>query len=295
MGSALIGLSARRSYADDDYLSSDYKQKRRDEADPSELFGDDLAARIPGLGLCWLVPPNTLLLDQQVASWTYILETEFRFRKATYSRPLSGAEATRLARSFPDVVCDPSQQYYAYRTPHPVHHKTIVLGMPTQPPNITVGMHRGSVPVHIVSRDFQVSKVHRVRAQQLTSPSGQHRFVQYAAYNRSPDEIRRMSVVLYSRDWSVLARQDTEIPPDSGWCDGCAVPTYAYGLEYAFGTFNMLSLRDFPFPLLLANTSTIESRSLTLSSFREDRKLVSCPMSQFVTGCPSFHALMQEG
>ncbi|MDX2053657.1 MAG: hypothetical protein SFV15_14750 [Polyangiaceae bacterium] len=290
----LFSLAPRASYAEDGHLSADYLKRRREEMEPSLVFSESLFKRLPGIGLYWLVPPGSLLLDKVVASWTYVFGTEFGFRTATHHSSLSTPQAIQLARRFPDAVCDPTQPFYTYRTPHPVKQKTIVLGLASRPTGVTVGMYRGQVPAHIIHRDFPIDpKTHRVLAQRLTGPNCRDRFALYAAYSRASDEIRRMSIVLYSRDWRLLGRQNTEIPEDSGWCDGCAVPRFDYGLEYAFGTFNMLSLSDFPFPLLLANTSTIEGRALTLSTFDENHLFVSYPIYHQVVGCPSFEPLAQ--
>jgi hypothetical protein len=278
-----------------DFVSPEYAERRRLRDDASERLSVEIENLLPERDLGWIVPPNLFVSTEKRSKWEYIYPLEFGFRTAPFSRQLETKEAERIARQYPDAVCDPTQEWFAYRAANAVRTKTQVFAVPDHPANVRVGMYRGPVPPVVVARDFQATQgTLVVRSLGFLNAAKTHRFAQYAGYDKISGEIRRMTVVLYEKDWTLIARHDDEFAEGDTWCDGCRAPRLSDGLDFVFGTFNMIAVQEFPFPLLLSNRSSIESRVITLTTFLEDGRHARDFVGGNVIGCPSFAALIKS-
>jgi hypothetical protein len=283
--------------ADDvsDFLSPDYAQRERTRREASDVLSVDLENLLPGLELGWLVPPNLFVSTEKRAKWEYIYPLEFGFRTAAFSRSLPAKDVERMALSYPDALCDPGQEWFAYRAPNAVRIHTKVFALPARPAKATLGMYRGAVPPAVVARDFQATtEALDIRSLGLLSAKKSHRYAEYAGYDNATGEVRRISIVLYDKDWKLIARQDDEFAEGETWCVDCRTPTLSDGLHLVFGTFNMMALPDYPYPLLLSDRSSVETRTLTLSTFLGDGRFARAGRYQIFSGCPSLEALIKS-
>jgi hypothetical protein len=272
----------------DDVLSPEYKARRLAQTDASDLLTIELDKTLAGLTMWWLVPPNMLVATERRSQWHYIRGADFGFRRARFWRPLPQQEVLTLARLYPDALCDPSRDWFAYRTEHPVAKKSKVWALPKPAPGASLGMYRGRVPHDVQKRDFSRSHDFVAQSLALLSADKKHRFALYVAYDHETGEIRRFSTVLYRPDWRLVSRKDETFSADDTWCDGCGTPHLKDGIDAVFMTFNMLALRELPNPLLLSDNSTVEGRALSMTTFLADGRFASHGHYEIFIGCPSF-------
>lgn len=269
-------------------LNEDYVQRRRREQDASVGLANDIELAFPGLEMCWVVPPRTVLVQGKHPRWAYLESNEYAFRWASFEAQLSSERLAQMAKEFPEAVCDPSATWFAYRTARSVRKARKVLGMPVVSSGVAVGASRDEMNREAQSRDYPVAAGLRLRVEALLSADKRYRFVQHARYASDSNEVRELGIALYSGDWRSIARQVWTHSAGASWCDGCQVPVFDSGLAAVFRYFNMLAHPDIRYPLLVLDTSTVESRTLELSTFSEDGRFARVPRTQIVIGCPSF-------
>lgn len=289
LGEAALAGEARAG-DDADSLSPDYTQRQRARVDASTVVASDIEKVFPGATLLWRVPPNLLLSSERRPVWEYVEPDAFGLRSAQFSRLLTPREVAKLARESPDAICDPGGDWFAYRTIHAFGAKQKVLALPSSPAGMLVGMHRGAVPASVRARDFLPAAASRSRSLALLSRNKRFRVCLYAAYDHKTAELRQFSRTLCDAAWKLIARDDYVFSFGQTWCDGCAAPTYAEGVARVFGTFNMLTLALWPYPLLVSDVSTVESRNVELATFLEDGRFGRHLISQSFSGCPSLQA-----
>jgi hypothetical protein len=104
-----------------------------------------------------------------------------------------------------------------------------------------------------------------------------------ALYGGDKQGVSLYGIFLHSVDGHVIASDITE--PNGEWCDGCAAPTFADGMDAVFFVKNMYTAPQFKYPVLLLDTSTVEGRSLSLATFTPDGKFSSHLFYEYVVSC----------
>ncbi len=293
-GGAALARNARAS-DDDDSPSLDYIQRRRARIDASEVVTRDVEDVLPGATILWVVTPNLLISSERRPLCQYVEADALGLRAAPFLRLLTGTEVAKIARASPDAICDPARDWFAYRAAHAVPAKRMVLALPSSPVGMVVGMHRGAVPASVRARDFVPAAALRARSLALLSRDRRFRVCLYAAYDYKTAEVRQFSRTLCDVAWKLIARDDDAFSAGQSWCDGCAVPTYSEGVERVFGTFNMLTLAPWPYPLLVSDVSSVENRNVELGMFLDDGRFGRYLVSENFSGCPSLRALLESG
>jgi hypothetical protein len=103
-----------------------------------------------------------------------------------------------------------------------------------------------------------------------------------ALYGGAQSEVSRTGMFLQTNDGRVIASNIEDV---TGWCDGCAVPTFADGIEQVYAVENMFTAPQFSYPLLMLDTSTVEGRSITLATFSPDKKYSDFLLYEYTVGC----------
>jgi hypothetical protein len=104
-----------------------------------------------------------------------------------------------------------------------------------------------------------------------------------ALYDGPMNEVSRIGTFLLTGDGQIVAAKIDDI--NGEWCDGCAVPTFNSGIESVFWVMNMFTAPQFPYPLLMLDTSTVEGRSITLATFSPEKRYSDYLLYEYTVGC----------
>jgi len=103
-------------------------------------------------------------------------------------------------------------------------------------------------------------------------------------YDGPEQLLSRMGMFLHSSDGRVIAAQIDDIN-ENNWCDGCAMPRFVDGLEQVFRVKNMFTAPQFAYPVLMMDRSTVEGRSISLSTISPDGEYSDYLLYEYVIGC----------
>ena len=104
-----------------------------------------------------------------------------------------------------------------------------------------------------------------------------------ALYDGPQNEISRTGIFLLEGKGRIVEAKIDDI--NGEWCDGCAVPTSDGGIASVYSVVNMFTAPQFPYPLLMLDTSTVEDRSITLATFTPEKKYSDYLLYEYTVGC----------
>jgi hypothetical protein len=104
-----------------------------------------------------------------------------------------------------------------------------------------------------------------------------------ALYSGPNREVTRIGLFLHAPEGKIMAAHIGNIHGD--WCDGCATPTYAEGIERIYSVENMFTAASFAYPLLMLDASTVEARAISLVTFTPSREYSRRLFFEYVVGC----------
>lgn len=106
----------------------------------------------------------------------------------------------------------------------------------------------------------------------------------HGLYDPKTKELYRKGLVLQALDGRILAKQFWNESWDTV-CDGCPLPLYSDSMVSLFYFVNSFHIRQFTYPLLLLDTSTVEGRALSFVTFSPDGKYSEYRDYEYVAEC----------
>ena len=93
----------------------------------------------------------------------------------------------------------------------------------------------------------------------------------------------RRGLFLHAPNGTVIGSDVKRVEPME--CDGCGTPTITDSFGTVFDVIQVLHLPGFPHPVLLLNTSTVEGRALSLTTFDDAGVYRSYRLYEYVVNC----------
>jgi hypothetical protein len=259
-----------------------------------DLRGDYIEAELVSLfgampQLAWTMPDGTIITQGQEPS--IYLYTADRLREARQLSALTRDQAMKL-RSEQHVACDiPALKedavFSLYTAGRPPRDGPQLLATARAIPGTALGFDVGTLTGKAAKEAWATMEPvspDQPRLSGVIRREGVPEYFSLAALYTGPDkQVARTGVFLHAANGKILGRHREEIR--GKWCEGCAMPTFADGLPAVFAIRNMLTIPGFAFPLLIADTSTVEGRSLTLETFSADGRYSRHLFYEYVVGC----------
>jgi hypothetical protein len=104
-----------------------------------------------------------------------------------------------------------------------------------------------------------------------------------ALYGGPNKEVTRIGLFLHADSGKIMATHIGDIR--GAWCDGCAMPTIADGIDRVYNVENMFTAPSFAYPMLMLDTTTVEGRSIELVTFTPAREYSRHLFYEYVVGC----------
>lgn len=239
---------------------------------------------IPRMG--WLIPPNRVLSHERRPRLAVIGPDG-----ATGTAPLAGAigpdEHRRLSREHV-VACEDTAALAWYELPG-VRHATVDRVLFTTgalPDGFVSGMDSvrlAPAVVAAVRRRLDWSDPGQYLHAGLGLRGGGRPFYSINGYYDTAGVLVQSALVLHDTSGAILWHSTTEGTDYE--CDGCGIPEARYGLAMLMAATNVLWMRGFQYPLLLADGSTIEGRGVALMTFTPEGAPAVYGMSEYAVTC----------
>jgi hypothetical protein len=118
----------------------------------------------------------------------------------------------------------------------------------------------------------------------FTLPGSPFSYSIHRRYDGASKELRREALVLHGADHRIVAF-DRHDDLEKELCDGCGLPSLADDLGFLFRPLNLFQFPEFPYPLMLFDTSTIEGRALSLTTFTPEGRVSSFRRYEYAFTC----------
>ena len=240
--------------------------------------------------LAWSLPDGTVITEgQEPQVYLYVSD---RVRLARHLSILTREQAIKL-RNEHHVACDipalgADTVFSLYTSAaRSVGDSPQILATARAIPGTALGFDQGPLTgkaAKEVWTAMEPASADQPRVSGVIRRQGVTEYFSLAAlYADDSKQVVRTGIFLHAANGKLLGRHREEIR--GKWCDGCAMPTLADGLNRVFAIKNMLTIPGFAFPLLLADTSTVEGRSLTLETFSAEGRYSRHLFYEYVVGC----------
>jgi len=242
--------------------------------------------------MAWVLPDGTVAaLDNAskivVYSWASTVAEGYR-------RAFLSPERTLQFRKKHHVACDVSpdekpQRFSLYNSTLRVANRNPQVFYTLKPlPGLKAGFRRSSLDGHAnqeVWKRMKPTAPEQPRSAFVVRRDGVPYYYSFGGLYDGPKQfLSRLGIFLHSSDGQVIAAQIDEIN-ENNLCDGCTMPTFVEGLERVFRLENMFTAPQFPYPVLMMDRSTVEGRSISLSTFLPDGKYSDYLLYEYVIGC----------
>jgi len=266
------------------------------DSQPRRGEGDDYVGQRVKVSMAWVVAPHRLLAERRLATARTLgnrgVETW------TYAASIAVDSAKQLRRKH-HVACDSDGPLYEYSGEGPsLEHPERVLLIDSAGAAIGAGLVNvrpdsswlsGVLTKLLANRR---DAAHRDTA--LSAAAGDEFYSFHGVYDTSAqadDEngthglryLVRRGLFLHAPDGLAIASRVTEVGPVE--CDGCGTPTITDGFGTVFSSIQVLHLPGFPHPVLLLNTSTVEGRALSLTTFDDAGVYRTYRLYEYVVNC----------
>ncbi|HAK60108.1 MAG TPA: hypothetical protein DCO77_06960 [Nitrospiraceae bacterium] len=254
--------------------------------------------------MAWLVPPDIIITNEKHKTITLYSKSK-TIQTATYVKVLSKDEVTIIRNKY-GVACEDLPAQFA----HPYYQYKFAKKLEKQLKDADRVFYTGknlkkSVTAGYTYKDLdgrttnEVKKLKEFSKQEYLhnyfaiQPKGSpYVYSFHGLYKVKTKELFRQGVILHDTAGKILARHFWEIEEET-MCDGCGIPLYRnqypkfshLDMNYLFFLINTFSFPDFPYPLLMLDTGTIEGRASSLITFsskgtysehREYEYIVNC-------------------
>ncbi len=241
--------------------------------------------------LAWFLPDGTVVA-QDTSPGIFLYTRSNKPQLAHLRDTLSQIEMAAL-RPKQHVACDLApngEQTVAsiYTTlAHAAGNNPQVLSTSKVPPDLEGGFEQATLRGRAeteVWKEMQPASADQPRQSAVIQRKGAQFFYSVAALYSGPNkEVMRTGIFLHESNGKILAAHVEDIR--GTWCDGCAMPTYADGIERIYVVENMFTAPAFAYPLLMLDASTIEGRSIKLVTFTPSREFSRHLFFEYVVGC----------
>ena len=190
------------------------------------------------------------------------------------------------------VACD-----FLNQSP-PMQLSIYSANLPQQKPNPQVFVLQGPFPGLTAGyREFQPKKSAMAevwKRMQLKSPEQLRKsysvtqgdldlFFTFAAlYDGTKREMSKSGIFLQRQDGTTVGAAISSVSEETA-CDGCRVPTYKEPLQTP--VMNLFTASAFAYPLLMLDSSTVEGRAISLTTFTDKGQLADYRMYEYVVNC----------
>ncbi len=227
--------------------------------------------------LAWLVPPSTLITTVN-AERLDVIGRAGASGFAVQPRELSAGELKSLKRAH-RVACDLEPDPNAKTGVYSFTVKQLTIDEPSQAvvltkpfPGQTIGMKEAtaSAAQDAAARGVLVPTepgfAGKVLSRSVSDPAGRFLLSFYAVYG-SDGPLERDGEFLFGKDANLLAKDWKTEDPSKPWCADCGFPSVEDGIELVHRPENMILTSALSFPILVADSSTIEGRSTSLRTY----------------------------
>jgi len=241
--------------------------------------------------LAWFLPDGAVAA-QNTSSDIFLYTRSKKAQPAHLRDTLTQIEAAAL-RPKQHVACDlaPSGEQSVvsiYTTlARPTGTNPQVLATSKALPDLEAGFEQAPLRGRAESevwREMHPMDADQPRLSSVIRRKGTEFFYSLAALYSGPQkEVTRTGLFLHEPNGKILAAHVEEIR--GNWCDGCAMPTFADGIERIYAVENMFTAPVFAYPVLMLDTSTVEGRSIELVTFTPSREYSRHMFYEYVAGC----------
>jgi hypothetical protein len=243
------------------------------------------------LKLAWVLPGGTVVAGVQSPK-IVIYSLSSRLENAKRRVTLTTRDSLQFAAKN-DVACDSRlsekpQRLTLYDSAQNTGQKNHqVLCTTKEMPGLQAG-YTSSKPEDSVAKEVW-SRMQPKSPQQPRSSTTIRRdgtpysYLLVALYDGPQNEVSRAGIFLLEGKGHIIAAKIYDI--NGAWCDGCAVPTSDEGIASVYSVVNMFTAPQFPYPLLMLDTSTVEGRSITLATFTPEKKYSDYLLYEYTVGC----------
>lgn len=243
--------------------------------------------------MAWIVPPNTVIAEEEHPA-IYLYSTSPSVQRAELLGLINKEELLKL-RLEHHVACSELDQteyspYYKYKAPtESVEYPTRVFYTTTPLSADTEGGFKRTNLFHEKVGEI-LSAVRKEKPEALhkhfaLAPSGSDYFYSFHGfYNSTTKDMFRYSLFLHGKDGKIVWGKSWSMGPEPP-CDGCGIPTYEHSVDAVFFLMNVFSFEQFPFPVLLQDTSTIEGRAISFVTFDEHGTYSEYRLYEYVVNC----------
>ena len=241
--------------------------------------------------LAWFLPDGTVAAQDTSPSILLYSQGD-RAQPAHLKITLSQEEIAALRPKY-HVACDVMSQgeqptVSIYTTlAQPVGANSQLLSTSKALPSLEAGFEKVPLRGHAESevwREMQPADASQPRQSTVIRRKSVDFFYSLAALYSGPNrEVMRMGMFLHAPSGKIMASHIGNIHGE--WCDGCAMPTFADGIERVYAVENMFTTAAFAYPVLMLDASTMEARAISLVTFSPSREYSRRLFFEYVVGC----------
>lgn len=255
--------------------------------------------------MAWLVPPDIIITDEKFPI-IYLYTDAREIQKAQLVKPFDKAEIAKIRKKY-GVACEeyPGERaqttYYLYKMSRKPDKplggypdRVFYTSKATEPAK--AGFKYGVLEEKKLRDVFQTIKtggkkfLHR---HFTVLPAGSaHVYSFHGFYDDKSKLIFKEAVVLHDANGRVLAKISWDISEDT-LCDGCPHPAFlnenpeapAADMTESFRIINAFSLPRFSYPVLMLETSSVETRAISFMTFDAKGKYSEYRASEYFVNC----------
>jgi hypothetical protein len=241
--------------------------------------------------LAWVLPDGTVVAGVQspkIVIYSRSSTLENAQRRVTLTTPdsLQFAAKNHVACDSPLSEKPPRLTLYdSARKPGPKSYQVLYTTkeLPGLQAGYTSSPLEDSIAKEVWSRMQPKSPQQSRSSTTIRRDGTPYSYLLVALYDGPQNEISRTGIFLLEGKGHIIEAKIDVI--NGEWCDGCAVPTSDGGIASVYSVVNMFTAPQFPYPLIMLDTSTVEGRSITLATFTPEKKYSEYLLYEYTVGC----------
>lgn len=243
--------------------------------------------------MAWVVTPDMVIAEEKHPA-IYLYWKRQTVERAEYLGPVGKEELVQLRRQH-NVACDPLDQtdyrpYFKYRLPGlATYHALQVFYTSALPQRMVPGYRTTQLSPEALAATLarlNPSAPERLHTHFALAPnSSLYTYSFHDFFGPQTKELVGEAIVLHLPDGQPFAWKWWDVNEET-LCDGCGRPIYDPAPEKSsFGVINTFVVEMFPFPLLLLDSSTVEGRALSFTTFTMEGTYDEYRLYEYVVNC----------
>jgi hypothetical protein len=248
--------------------------------------------------IAWLVAPDIIIANEKFRS-IHLYSDSNTIQVGKYFRPLTKAEIKRIRKKH-TVACDVTASYHQYKLPG---KQTPTFGFPDRifytskafPVPVKVGYKFSELISQEIANIITLAELKKsqfLHKYFIISPVGSNfRYSFHGFYSAETKEAFMKGIILHNEE-QVLTGKFWEISEEN-LCDGCPMPLYRNEYPHQsypdmtnlFILLNVFSFPEFPYPVVMLDTSTVEGRAISLVTFNHEPKYSEYRLYEYIVEC----------